>query len=171
MKNEKTLSSMFAITLISTSLLTLSACSSRETQSDSVDGLSRGYNNGMNLNENHGDIQSGYPVETLKEAPPLPQATSRLTSNSAYNAIDTSVTAQDQGTSEYDMQTTRTIRKKIVAQDDFSSNAKNVKIITINGTVVLKGPVETMAEKSTIESIATNIAGSAKVVSEITVVK
>jgi osmotically-inducible protein OsmY len=35
--------------------------------------------------------------------------------------------------------------------------AKNVKIITINGCVILRGPVETAKEKAAIESHATRV--------------
>jgi osmotically-inducible protein OsmY len=86
----------------------------------------------------------------------------RITKNSEW-------TAEDQGSSELDIKTTQEIRKQVVDQDQFSSNAKNVKVITRDGWVVLKGPVKTMNEKNRIESIAKRVAGSAKVTSVITV--
>lgn len=64
---------------------------------------------------------------------------------------------------------TQTIRQQIVDQKEFSTNAKNIKIITRDGVVVLKGPVNTLAEKNKIESIAANAAGKTKVSSQITV--
>ncbi len=47
--------------------------------------------------------------------------------------------------------------------NDFSVDAKNVKIITVAGKVTLRGPVNTTGEKSGIEAIARNIAGDANV--------
>ena len=81
------------------------------------------------------------------------------------------LTAQDQGASDRDIRTTQLIRQRVVEQDSFSMDAKNVKIITLNGNVTLKGPVETMSEKRRIESIAHDVAGVTRVKSEITVVK
>ncbi|MBC7457177.1 MAG: BON domain-containing protein [Bdellovibrionaceae bacterium] len=86
----------------------------------------------------------------------------RITKNSEW-------TAEDQGSSEHDLKTTQEIRKQVVDQDQFSSSAKNVKVITRDGWVVLKGPVKTMSEKNRIESIAKSVAGSAKVTNVITV--
>lgn len=78
---------------------------------------------------------------------------------------------QEQGSSDMDIKTTQDIRQQVVSQDSFSTNAKNVKIITRKGKVILKGPVKTMAEKNKIESIATSIAGKTKVTNEITITK
>ena len=52
---------------------------------------------------------------------------------------------------------------------NLSTYARNVKIITRDGTVTLKGPVRTNDEKSAIEARAVEIAGAAYVKSEITV--
>lgn len=92
------------------------------------------------------------------------QVNQRITNNSEW-------TAEDQGSSEYDVKTTQEIRKQVVDQDQFSSNAKNVKVITRDGWVVLKGPVKTMSEKIRIESIAKRVAGNSKVTNVITVTK
>jgi osmotically-inducible protein OsmY len=42
----------------------------------------------------------------------------------------------------------------VVKDDSLSMMAKNVKIITSGGVVILRGPVETEKEKATIESHA-----------------
>ena len=76
--------------------------------------------------------------------------------NSKVNAdilANSQVTAQDQGNSAADVELTRKIRQAVVARDSFSSNAKNVKIITFNGVVTLKGPVKTAVEKREIQQI------------------
>jgi hyperosmotically inducible periplasmic protein len=92
--------------------------------------------------------------------------------NSKMNATehDTSkLNAQDQGSSDTDIGLTRTIRKQVVATKALSMNAKNIKIITVNGVVTLKGPVNSVGEKARIEKIARNVAGKDRVVSEIEV--
>lgn len=80
-------------------------------------------------------------------------------------------TAQDQGNSESDLKITQMIRQQVVDQKNFSTYAKNVKIITNNGLVVLKGPVSSLAEKNKIESFAIATAGRGKVLNQMTVTK
>ena len=57
------------------------------------------------------------------------------------------VTPLDQKNSKADVETTAQIRKEIIAAKDMSVNARNVKIITNNGRVTLRGPVSTAEEK------------------------
>ena len=87
--------------------------------------------------------------------------------NSRQNAQDrngTTLTAGDQGTSEADRGITQKIRQMLTSStNDFSMTAKNVKIITDNGKVTLRGPVNTEAEKSGITQIATGVAGDGNV--------
>ena len=54
----------------------------------------------------------------------------------------------DQGGSEADTAITQQIRKAVVAQDNLSTDAKNVKIITRDGVVTLRGPVASAKEKT-----------------------
>lgn len=72
-------------------------------------------------------------------------------------------TPMDQGGSKADIAITQEIRKAVVAKDDFSTNAKNVKIITVDGVVTLRGPVKTSNEKTTIANIAQQTAGVKRV--------
>ena len=81
------------------------------------------------------------------------------------------LTTGDQGRSAQDIELTRLIRQKVVAQGSFSSTAKNVKIITHAGAVTLKGPVQTLAEKERIFDIAASVAGIHRVNNEIEVIK
>lgn len=67
---------------------------------------------------------------------------------------DGNVTPLDQGNSKADVATTAQIRKEILAIKNVSLNARNVKIITRNGQITLRGPVNTAAEKSLIAEIA-----------------
>jgi osmotically-inducible protein OsmY len=50
-----------------------------------------------------------------------------------------------------------------------STYAHNVKIITQNGQVTLKGPVRSEEEKKTVEAKATEVAGQNKVTSELNI--
>ena len=45
-------------------------------------------------------------------------------------------------------------------KSDMSTTARNIKIITSNGRVTLRGPVKTQAEKSRIEALAKSAAGA-----------
>ena|ERR1022692_1351060 len=80
------------------------------------------------------------------------------------------VTADQQKMNMSDRDLTKKIRQAVMADKSLSTYAHNVKIISQNGVVTLKGPVRSEAEKTTIEAKATEIAGSAdKVKSEIAV--
>jgi osmotically-inducible protein OsmY len=61
------------------------------------------------------------------------------------------------------------IRKSIVDDKDLSTYAHNVKIVSQNGKVTLKGPVRSEAEKKTIEQKAEEVAGAGNVTNEITI--
>jgi osmotically-inducible protein OsmY len=76
---------------------------------------------------------------------------------------DKSLTVFDQGGSETDRKITAEIRKSIVDDDTLSMNAHNVKIITVDGVVTLRGPVDSAAEKASVQSKATKIAGVKRV--------
>ena len=69
----------------------------------------------------------------------------------------------DQGNSEADRTTTQQIRKALVKDSDLSMVAKNVKIITANGTVTLRGVVKTEQEKNDIAAKAKQFAGVTQV--------
>ena len=86
--------------------------------------------------------------------------------NSARNVRDRgdkTLTPMDQGGSEADRTITQEIRKAVVANDHFSTDAKNVKIITVDGIVTLRGPVKNANERTSIASIAQQTAGVKRV--------
>jgi hyperosmotically inducible protein len=72
-------------------------------------------------------------------------------------------TPGDQSENEADRTITQNIRQAITADDSLSTNAKNVKIITNDGTVTLRGPVKSEKEKTEIEAKAKQVAGVKKV--------
>jgi sporulation protein YlmC with PRC-barrel domain len=85
------------------------------------------------------------------------------TARNVRDRNDSTITPLDQGNSKADVDTTAQIRKEIVAGKNMSVNAKNVKIITKDGQVTLRGPVNTAEEKRLIGEIADRIARSGNV--------
>ena len=90
------------------------------------------------------------------------QPTGPSADNSRVNKRDKgdTLTPMDQGSSEADRKMTQQIRQEVMKDKSLSFTAKNVKIITINGKVTLRGPVKTEAERTAIESAARRVAGS-----------
>jgi hyperosmotically inducible periplasmic protein len=89
--------------------------------------------------------------------------------NSANNKAQTN-TADQQSEASADRMLTQKIRKAIIADKSLSMYGHNVKIITKDGAVTLKGPVHTDDEKQAIGSIASNAAGGPdKVTNDLTV--
>ena len=76
-------------------------------------------------------------------------------------------TADQQKNTPSDRDITKQIREAIVKDKSLSTYAHNVKIITQNGQVTLKGPVRSDQEKRAIEAKATEIVGENKVTSEL----
>ena len=76
-------------------------------------------------------------------------------------------TADQQKENPADRAITQQIRKSLMGDKSLSAYAQNVKIITQNGQVTLKGPVRSEAEKQMIEKKATEVAGKDKVTSEL----
>jgi len=72
---------------------------------------------------------------------------------------DQNKTTGDQSENEADRTITQNIRRAVTADDSLSTNAKNVKIITNNGTVTLRGPVKSEKEKAEIGAKAKQVAG------------
>jgi hyperosmotically inducible periplasmic protein len=73
------------------------------------------------------------------------------------------VTPMDQSNSDRDLEVTRQIRQGITSDDSLSTEARNVKIVTDGGVVVLRGPVESAQEKAAIVAIATRTPGVTRV--------
>ena len=88
--------------------------------------------------------------------------TNYATDNTGRNIRDRdgmTLTSGDQSENDQDRNITARIRQSLMRDDSLSSNAKNIKIITINGTVTLRGPVATAAEKDAIGRKAQSISG------------
>ena len=105
---------------------------------------------------------AGMSSLTLAQNPPPPA----LPDNTAVNARDRNpdaMTADKQSNAKSDEQLTAEIRRAVVKDDSLSMLAHNVKIVSANGTVVLRGPVKSEQEKTAIASKAQAIAGATKV--------
>jgi osmotically-inducible protein OsmY len=75
-------------------------------------------------------------------------------------------TADQQKSNRSDRDITQQVRKAIMEDKSLSTYAHNVKIITQNGMVTLKGPVRSEDEKKAIEAKAAEVAGGDKVTNE-----
>ena len=93
--------------------------------------------------------------------------------NSAVNKRDQNpdqVTADQQKMNPADRQITAKIRRSIMADKSLSMYAHNIKIISQDGTVTLKGPVRSDDEVKSVVAKATDVTGSAdKVVNQLSV--
>jgi osmotically-inducible protein OsmY len=114
---------------------------------------------------------SGEPEGRAAAAPPPQPSTPAeppaqpAPDNTRVNERDRSatVTPMNQGNNETDLKTTQRIRQAVMADDSLSFSAKNVKIITSNGKVTLRGVVESEDERKAIDDQARKVAGSANV--------
>ena len=85
--------------------------------------------------------------------------------NTAINERDRSretQTSGDQSNSSADLKTTQAIRQALMKDSELSTTAKNIKIITNNGQVTLRGPVKNAQEKAKIDQLARSAAGGTK---------
>jgi osmotically-inducible protein OsmY len=90
--------------------------------------------------------------------------------NTANNQRDRSgetKTSGDQSNTSADLQITQAIRRGLMKDDGLSSDAKNIKVITANGQVTLRGPVNNAEEKTKVEQIAKSAAGGAQIVDQL----
>jgi osmotically-inducible protein OsmY len=73
------------------------------------------------------------------------------------------LTPGDQGNNDVDLGITQKIRQGVVKDDSLSITAKNVKIITADGVVTLRGPVTSDGERTTIGALAVGVPGVQRV--------
>ena len=115
---------------------------------------------------------SSAPAQPV-DRPPAPPAQT-APDNTGRNVRDRSgatLTPGDQSESQADRHLTQQIRKAIMADKSLSTTAKNVKIITVNGTVTLRGPVKSLREKEAIEAKAHQLAGATNVENQLEVTR
>ena len=78
-------------------------------------------------------------------------------------------TADNQKDNAADRTLTQRIRKSVMADKDLSTYAHNVKIISVDGTVTLTGVVRSEQEKVSVAQKAEAVAGSGRVVDQVTI--
>ena len=86
--------------------------------------------------------------------------------NTEINVRDkdnTTLTPEDQKETKKDIKITADIRQAIIKDKSLSVDAQNVKIITRNGVVTLRGPVESKKESKKLKKIAKHTPGVLKV--------
>jgi osmotically-inducible protein OsmY len=92
--------------------------------------------------------------------------------NTARNVRDRAgdtLTPADQSETEADRGISQNIRKAIMADESLSVTAKNIKIITVNGVVTLRGPVNSEQERDSIAEKARAVGGVQSVVNQLEV--
>jgi len=97
-----------------------------------------------------GEVYSAYHVEPYFN----PKADADNTARNVRDRQNARPTPLDQGSGASDIATTRLIRKEIIDQKGLSLNARNIKVITSNGKVTLRGPVKNEEERRILAEIA-----------------
>jgi hyperosmotically inducible periplasmic protein len=100
----------------------------------------------------------------------FPSGDSSAPDNSARNARDRGsdhMMPTDQSNKPEDIDLTRRVRQAVEHDDNLSVEAKNIKIITVDGVVWLRGPVKNHQEKLEIARAAHEIAGARNVRDEL----
>src|SRR5439155_12782044 len=86
--------------------------------------------------------------------------------NTATNGRDRygeTQTSGDQSNSSADLKITQAIRRALMKDRELSTTAKNIKVVTANGQVTLRGPVKSAREKAKIDQLAKSAAGGAQI--------
>ena len=109
-----------------------------------------------------GSVLAG-PIQ--QEQQPAPDNTKTNQGDASKNAK----TADQQKMNPADRETTKKVRSALMDDKSLSTYAHNIKIITTDGMVTLKGPVRSEEEKSAIEAKARQIAGDSNVTNNLTV--
>jgi hyperosmotically inducible periplasmic protein len=92
--------------------------------------------------------------------------------NTAINERDRSgdtKTSGDQSNSPADLKITQAIRRALMNDRELSMTAKNIKVITTNGQVTLRGPVNSAQEKAKISQVARSAAGGSQIIDQLDV--
>lgn len=77
------------------------------------------------------------------------------------------LTPMDQSNNERDMKLTQSIRKSLMDDDRLSFTSKNVKVITREGHVTLRGQVPNKTERDIVRELAQKAAGMKHVTDEL----
>ena len=118
---------------------------------------------------------AGAPVAWAADATHPDSGTRRYDAdNTGRNVRDRDAgakTAGQQSNASGDVRLTREIRRAVVADDSLSTNAHNVKIVTVNGVVTLRGPVSSPEEKMRVQEKAQTVAGVKRIDNELEITR
>jgi hyperosmotically inducible periplasmic protein len=111
------------------------------------------------------------PVQAENQNQPqlLAQTAPDNTEKNVRDRDGDTLTPGDQSSNPADVELTRRIREAVVADKSLSTSAHNVKIITVNGMVTLRGPVTSTQEKTKIAETAQKLAGKKQVENQLEV--
>jgi osmotically-inducible protein OsmY len=113
-----------------------------------------------------------FVAAVILTGPALPAMAQTPADNTKVNKQDRAkgaVTADQQKENAADRELTQKIRKALMQEKTLSSYAHNVKIVTQDGQVTLKGPVRSEEEKQMVAAKATELAGADHVINQITI--
>ena len=113
-------------------------------------------------------LGSSLPATGVQTQDPQQPATDNTKNNKGDQSPD-STTADKQKMNPADRDLTKKIRAALHGDSTLSTYAHNIKIVSQDGKVTLKGPVRSDDEKSAIEAKATEIAGAGNVTNQLTV--
>ena len=117
-------------------------------------------------------IVLAFAVASALLVPTTPAGAQTPADNTKVNKRDRAegaATADQQKENTTDREITQRIRRALTDDKTLSTYAHNVKIIAQDGQITLKGPVRTESEKKTIEAKATEVAGTGRVINEISI--
>lgn len=106
---------------------------------------------------------------SLMAQPAISYSQQAAPDNTKQNAHQTSPNADQQGMNASDRAITQKIRKAIHEDKSLSTYAHNIKIITRNGNVTLRGPVRSEDEKNNLEAKAVSVVSQENVVNQLEV--
>jgi hyperosmotically inducible protein len=113
-------------------------------------------------------LGSSLPATTVR-AQDAQQPAADNTKNNKGDQSTGAMTADKQKMNPADRDLTKKIRASLHGDSSLSTYAHNIKIISQDGKVTLKGPVRSDDEKSAIEAKATEVAGAGNVTNQLTV--
>ena len=112
------------------------------------------------------------PADSATKTPAAQGQTTPRADNTGINVRDKSgatQTPQKQTNSEADRKLLAAVRRAVVGDKTLSKSAHNVKIVSKDGVVTLRGPVRSEDEKGKVEKLAQQVAGVASVENQLDV--
>lgn len=113
---------------------------------------------------------SAFAADRPADSGPAPSVQGQVAPNVDNSRINTrdksgaSLTPQDQAQgTDADRKLLAAVRRAVAEDKALSTSAHNVKIVTNNGVVTLRGPVNSEEEKSKVAQLAQQVAGVSRV--------